>query len=316
MTIELHADLASDSVLDTFGLRDDARPNVSGDLPTVLEATGPMFRRAALGYDRFQVDTYVQWAEDELATAAREHEHLLTRHVATTAELDRARELLAHSAGGGELLRLSGRIGSMLAAAADEADGIRAEAEADSAAAAERARQLVAEAGQALAEAEAEVQRLLAEAAGEADAMTAVAARTVEEAVQARELARVEAEARLEEVRAVERQAVEHVEHLRRQGEEAVAAARLQARAEIVRMLSTARDERRRTDADAEATRLRLDRDAAARRDVVLQEVQELEQRRAVLLAELAQAGGPAVRTAGFLSQLHRLRGRLHRVAS
>ena len=47
------------------------RPNVSGDLPTVLQAA-PMFRRAVAGYDRFQVESYVQWAEDELAAADRE----------------------------------------------------------------------------------------------------------------------------------------------------------------------------------------------------------------------------------------------------
>src|SRR4051812_5482827 len=52
------------------------RPNVSGALPTILQAA-PMFRRVVVGYDRFQVDTYVRWAEDELAAADHEHEHLL-----------------------------------------------------------------------------------------------------------------------------------------------------------------------------------------------------------------------------------------------
>ncbi len=89
---------------------DRARPNVSGDLPTVFQ-TAPMFRRTVAGYDRFEVDTYVRWAEDELATADREREHLLGRHVRTRAALEEARELLSHSGGGGELIRLSGRIG-------------------------------------------------------------------------------------------------------------------------------------------------------------------------------------------------------------
>ena len=75
-----------------------------------------MFRRTVGGYDRFQVDTYVQWAEDELASAEREHEHLVARHLRTRADLEEARGLLAHSSGGAEMLRLSQRIGSMLAA--------------------------------------------------------------------------------------------------------------------------------------------------------------------------------------------------------
>ena len=142
MSAELHVD--DGTARPGSALRDGApdasaaRPNVSGDLPTVFQAA-PMFRRAVAGYDRFQVDTYVQWAEDELATADREREHLVARHLRTRAELEEARELLAHSAGGGEFLRLSRRIGSMLAAAADEAAGMRAEAEADRSAAAAQA---------------------------------------------------------------------------------------------------------------------------------------------------------------------------------
>src|SRR5688572_24760516 len=121
---------------------DSRRPNVSGDLPTVFRAA-PMFRRAPIGYDRFQVDTYVQRAEDELASAEREHEHLVARHLRTRADLEEARELLARSSGGAEMLRLSRRIGSMLATAADEAESMRAEAEAcRTAAAAEAKRKL------------------------------------------------------------------------------------------------------------------------------------------------------------------------------
>ena len=72
--------------------RDNRRPTVSGDLPSVLQAP-PMFRRAVLGYDRFQVDTYVQWAEDELATADREREHLVARHLRVQADLEESRQL-------------------------------------------------------------------------------------------------------------------------------------------------------------------------------------------------------------------------------
>src|SRR4051812_19833976 len=83
---------------------DRQRPNVSGDLPTVLEVA-PMFHRSVLGYDRFQVETYVQWAEDELATADRERRHLEARHLRTQAALDEARLLLAHSSAGGDFLQ-------------------------------------------------------------------------------------------------------------------------------------------------------------------------------------------------------------------
>src|SRR3712207_2094934 len=110
MSAELHADETA-----------RPRPNVSGDLPTVLSAA-PMFNRAVAGYDRFQVDTYVRWAEDELATAEREHERLQARYLHTRAALDEAGELLSHSSGGGEFLRLSRRVGSLLAAAADQAE--------------------------------------------------------------------------------------------------------------------------------------------------------------------------------------------------
>src|SRR4051794_3370719 len=145
---------------------DDGRPNLSGDLPTVF-AAAPMFRRTAVGYDRFEVDTYVQWAEDELATAEREREHLLTRHVETRAALQDARRLLSHSSEGAEVLRISDRIGTLLAAAADDAAEIRAEAEADRSAASEAAQRTVAEAERVLAESEAEAQRMVARAAVE-----------------------------------------------------------------------------------------------------------------------------------------------------
>src|ERR671913_73344 len=146
MSIELRADFeaARDvGALDVVaGTSDRAHPNVSGDLPSVLQV-GPMFRRALAGYDRFQVDTYVRWAEDELVAADREREHLETRHLQTRADLAAAQQLLAHSAGGAEMLRMSPRAGAVPAAAADEAEGIRTEAKAPrSAAAAEANRKL------------------------------------------------------------------------------------------------------------------------------------------------------------------------------
>src|SRR3954453_4948499 len=125
MSVEPHSGEVAGSPDDRA--REDRRPNVSGDLWTVLQAA-PMFRRAVAGYDRFQVDTYVQWAEDELVAAEREREDLVARHLRTRADLEDARQLLSPSRGGGEILRMSRRIGSMLAAAADEAGSMRAEA--------------------------------------------------------------------------------------------------------------------------------------------------------------------------------------------
>ena len=262
-------------------------PNVSGDLPTVLEAA-PMFRRVVAGYDRFQVDTYVRWAEDELATAAREREHLLARHLETWADLEEARQLLSHSSGGGEFLQLSRRIGTMLAAAADEAERIRAEAKSARSHAAGQATRTVARAEKALADAEAEAGRLVAEGAVRLENATARARRIIEHAEQTGREIRAEAEARLEQARAVEQRAAEHADHIHRQAAEAGSAARLQARDEIVRMLGTAREQRRRSDDEAAAIRERLDRDAATRRSALLADVEALEHRCAALNAEAA----------------------------
>jgi cell division septum initiation protein DivIVA len=256
-----------------------SHPNVSGDLPTVFRAA-PMFRRTVAGYDRFQVDTYVQWAEDELATADREREHLLARHLRTRADLDEARELLAHSPGGGDFLQLSRRIGAMLAAAADEAESMRAVAQADRRAAA-------AEAERMLAEAAVRAERVTTEAATEARETIAEAGRIVDQAERTAGEARAEAAARLEEVRMIEQRTAEYVQRIRQQAMEQAVADRLQARDEIVRMLGTGREERRRTDAAAAATRADLDRDAATRRASLLAEVEALEHRRSALRAEV-----------------------------
>src|SRR5690242_18940723 len=167
MSIELHADERAPDFDRDGGAGEPARPNLSGDLPTLFE-TGPMFRRALAGYDRFQVDTYAQWAENELAAAERERARLLARYLSTQAALDEARSLLAHSSGGGQFVQVSERIGSMLATATDEAESIRAEAEAARVAAEARAADVVAAAERSLAEATATAERLLAEGAEQA----------------------------------------------------------------------------------------------------------------------------------------------------
>ncbi|MGY1775460.1 hypothetical protein ACI8AV_06345 [Geodermatophilus sp. SYSU D00804] len=282
------AELQVDEELRSTGL-ERRRPNVSGDLSTVLEA-GPMFGRAVAGYDRFQVDTYVQWAEDQLATADREREHLVTRLLSTRAALDEARALLGHSSGGGEFLQVSRRIGSVLAAAADEAEGMRAEAEAAWAAASEQAERVVARAQRTLADAEAEADRTAAAAAAYEAECAARAARLLDEAERSAAATRAEAAARLDDVRAAERRAAADADRVRQRAEEDA----VRARAGVVAMLATGREERRRADAEAAATRERLDREAVARRAALLAELAELGRQRSALRAELDLLARPA----------------------
>jgi hypothetical protein len=276
MTVELQADDAADR----------RRPHVSGDLPTVLDSA-PMFRRAVLGYDRFQVDTYVQWAEDELTGADRERRRLEARHLATRAALDEAEQLLTHSASGGEFLQVSRRIGSLLAAAADEAESMRAAAEADRAAASDSATRMAAHAERLLAAADAQAGRTVIAATAEAQALAAQARRTVADAERTLAEAAAEVAARLETVRAVEQRAADAAAAVARQAEADTQDARLRARAEIVAMLADGRAERRRADAEAGAARARLDAQAAGRRAYLAGEVTRLEGLRSALQAEV-----------------------------
>ena len=266
----------------------ESRPNVSGDLPTLFEAA-PMFRRTVAGYDRFQVDTYVQWAEDQLATAEREREHLLATHVQTRAALDDAQQLLSHSAAGAEFHRVSRRIGSLLAVATDEAEAMHAEAEAAMTAAAEQAEQLVASARQQLAEAAADAARVRSEAVTDAATVAAEAGRLRKEAEQTTRDARAEADARLAEVQVLEQRAAAAADEVRQRALAEASAARLQAREEVLGMLATAREDRRRADEEAAATRDRLEGQALALRALLMAEVEELQHRRSVLLADLAR---------------------------
>lgn len=314
MSSELHAD---DGAVRGRGDGGRARPNVSGDLPALLQA-GPMFRRTLAGYDRFQVDTYVRWAEDELVAADRQREHLLARSLETQAALAEARTLLAHSAAGGEFLQVSRRVGSMLADAADEAETIRAEADNHRSVACAQAAAVTADARRVRAETEARAIRTLAEAATRATAMIAAAGRTTAAAEQAARELRAEAETHLAGAHAVEARALADADRTRSRALEDAAAARLSARAEVVRMLDTAREQRRRADAGAAAVRERLDREAAARRAALLAETAELERRRDALRAEAATAPDPVVAPSGslhlhartYLERLHGRRGR------
>jgi hypothetical protein len=304
---------------DDGAVRPEGRPNVSGDLQTLFRAA-PLFRRSVAGYDRFQVDTYVQWAEEELATAEREREHLVTRLLRTRAAFQEARQLLSHSSEGGQFLRSSRRVGAMLAAAADEAESMRAEAEAERTAACAQAQRMAGDAEQVLADARARAEQVVAAAAAEVEEATAVAARLLDEAEQeagrtVRD-ARAEADARLGKVAVIEQLAAEHAERLRRQASEEESAARLRARDEAVRMMTSARDERRRADDEAAAARERLDQEAAARRAWLLTEIEELERRRAALPADVQAAPDPSgvdhLPVRRYVEQIHaRLRSRL-----
>ncbi len=231
-------------------------PNVSGDLPSVLQAA-PMFRRAVAGYDRFQVESYVQWAEDELAAADREREHLVARQLETVAALEEARELLSHSPSGGEYLGASRRIGSLLATAADEAAAVRAEAEADRQAAADEAARLVADARRRAVATETVADRSLAAARAEAAGMIERARSTVAAAERDAERLRAEAARHLESAREAEQRAADDVDRIREQAAEEAAVARLQARDEVLRMLATGRETRRRADVEADQGRRR-----------------------------------------------------------
>jgi cell division septum initiation protein DivIVA len=300
--VELRADdgaaqpVRAGEAVPVIGAPDRIRPNVAGDLPSLFRAA-PMFRRAVAGYDRFQVDSYVQWAEDELATADREREHLVIRHLGTQAALDEARQLLSHSPSGGEFLSVSRRVGALLASAADEAESIRVEAEADRCAGRTEAARLVAEATEVLAGAEADAERVILEAAAEVEAMTTEAGRILDEAERTGSEARADAEARLDKVRRMEQLAAEQAARIRQQAAEDASAAMSAARAEVVRMLSTGREERRRADAAAAAARELLERDAETRIAALRTELAVLEQRRSVLAAPEA-APAPVARTA------------------
>src|SRR6478672_6594665 len=80
----------------------------------------PMFRRRHRGYDRFQVDEYVAWAEAELDAARRQCDYLLSRYGACTAQLEIMRQAPRRSVSG----PVSERLGQMLRLASEEAQAI------------------------------------------------------------------------------------------------------------------------------------------------------------------------------------------------
>lgn len=96
------------------------RPNLSGDLIAMLDS-GPAFATVLRGYDRLQVDNYVDRAETELRAAEGITTKLVTRLAASEADLQRARQLLAQSEQDRDLVALSDRVAGLLRLAAEEA---------------------------------------------------------------------------------------------------------------------------------------------------------------------------------------------------
>jgi hypothetical protein len=208
------------------------RPNLKGDLDSVLEFL-PVFRGAGRGYERAQVDSYVTWAEQELRAARRSADEMAARFAAVSAELDRARQELARSAGSRAARALSERMAHVLELAAEEAEDIRAAgaAEADGLVTAARtwSAAMMQHAREAEDAAAAERERATATRAEAADVLEAARAEAEElRAAAVRERERLAAEAaeerrQLEEEAAAERAAAE--EKARRQQEQEMAAA-------------------------------------------------------------------------------------------
>ena len=94
-------------------------PQPGGALDQVLDHR-PIFRRRHRGYDRFQVDNYVAWAEAEVEAARRQCDYLLSRYGACAAELETLRRMPVRSLTG----PVSARLGQMLRLASEEAEAI------------------------------------------------------------------------------------------------------------------------------------------------------------------------------------------------
>jgi colicin import membrane protein len=100
--------------------RRSGQPHLTGDLPTMLES-GPSFATAMRGYDRLQVDNYVEWAENEMRAAQRVITELVDRLAANEGELRHSRQVMARSAEDRELVVLADRVAGLLRLAAQEA---------------------------------------------------------------------------------------------------------------------------------------------------------------------------------------------------
>jgi chromosome segregation ATPase len=185
-----------------------ARPRVAGDLDSLL-STAPWFRTRVHGYDRFQVDNYVAWAESELEADRRQIDHLLAQYGVCSAELEISRRLLAQAPKGVDLSSVSDRVRDILRLASDEATAMIE-------AAREEADHLVAE---ARVEADARLRK--------AHEIKGLAAKTADRMLEEAQRDRTEATTSLERARAETAEATRERDRLT--GEAAEAGERLAA---------------------------------------------------------------------------------------
>ncbi len=256
---------------------DSARPagrersavSLAADLGGLLD-TRPVFESRLHGYDRYQVDEYVIWAEEELATVRRAHDELRARAAATAAELAELRRRPAPPQPAAqpvsELTVVSERVRGILLLASDEASAM-------------------------VAAATEEAEQLVADARVEADAR-------LEKAALLREAAAAMVEQLREQVARHQAEAAELLERARREADDL-----LRAAAEERDRLAAEAAER----LAQEAARLRQERDAAAavaagRLLAARDEVEELRRQRDAVresLRGLAEHVGEALRTVG-----------------
>jgi hypothetical protein len=104
------------------GALPELRRPEAGVLDQLLDRR-PMFRRRHRGYDRFQVDNYVAWAEAELDAVRRQCDYLLSRYGACTAELEIVRRT-PRTPRPSVTGPVSARLGEMLRVASEEAEAI------------------------------------------------------------------------------------------------------------------------------------------------------------------------------------------------
>ncbi|MGY1605746.1 MULTISPECIES: hypothetical protein [unclassified Geodermatophilus] len=199
-----------------------------------------MFTGAVRGYDRAQVDDYVNWAETEVLVLRRENDHLLSRYAAASAELQNARRRLA------ALVR--------------ERQSLPGPDEA-----LELVRRAEAEAAARTAAAEEEARRVVEEARTEAEARLSGVAEMREAVIALREQTRSEAAAVLEAARREAAELGRGAAEERARLDRAAAAVRerLDREAAEVRARADAEAAERRRVAEAELAPLRDERDQA-----------------------------------------------------
>lgn len=266
-----------------------------GLLPLSDGAALPSFDVALRGYDRRQVDEYLDRVEHDLAVAQSDREAAVERATVTEQRLDSlekevraARQQLVESARP-TYAGLGARVASLLRLAEEEAAQLRADALRDTSEIRQSADRLVAEARQRTAQLEAEFEAAMKARRQTAEKEGAAHRGDVERRLQAAEKRIAEADAltqgRITQASAeVDRRAKEaaaQVGRLHQDGERHAAALVQAARADADRLLTDARGQAERIVADAQT---RADR----RRAESEREVAELRARRANIDQQLA----------------------------